>query len=279
MAQRRMIGATIQGSDAFRSLLPASQALFQQLWLAADDDGFVASPKSIVSALPRITLKHYRELVQKRFIIEFKTGVICIKHFLMLNNIKKDRYTPTVYIEERESLVIKPNRAYTEKKKMPFPPVQNGDVLETSRRHLGSVDKDRIEEDSIGKIDPRARVRGSDRSTLPESRKIVSLYIKFNPRYTGTVSEEKVKDFLSRHTMDEFEDLIAKAKRSDYLCGITGAPVMSLEWVLEEENFAAVMSGRYENWCEDKKAPESFDSDAFFQAAVARGRKTLGKKT
>lgn len=40
-------------------------------------------------------------------------GVCVIKHWLIHNYIPKDRFKPTVYKDERDSLAVKPNKAYS----------------------------------------------------------------------------------------------------------------------------------------------------------------------
>jgi hypothetical protein len=54
-------------------------------------------------------------LIAKRFILCFENGVIVIKHWRMHNLLRKDRYNPTQYTEEKALLTIKNDGAYTEK--------------------------------------------------------------------------------------------------------------------------------------------------------------------
>ena len=101
----------IMGSDDFLDMPLSSQALYVHLGMRADDDGFVSSPKSIVRMIGS-TEEDFKNLIEKKFIIPFE-GVIAIKHWHMNNYIRKDRYHPSVYAEERSKLYIKQNRAYT----------------------------------------------------------------------------------------------------------------------------------------------------------------------
>ena len=47
VAKKRMFNVDIVGSDAFLDLPHTSQALYFQLGMRADDDGFVGNPKTI----------------------------------------------------------------------------------------------------------------------------------------------------------------------------------------------------------------------------------------
>lgn len=48
MAKKRMFNIDIVGSDAFLDMAPESQALYLQLSMRADDDGFIGNPKTVV---------------------------------------------------------------------------------------------------------------------------------------------------------------------------------------------------------------------------------------
>jgi len=67
-------------------------------------------------------------LIGKRFILTFDNGIIVIKHWLIHNTIRMDRYNKTVYTDERNSLTIKENKAYTDMETKCIP---NGNHLVT----------------------------------------------------------------------------------------------------------------------------------------------------
>ena len=113
MAKKRMFNVDIVGSDAFLDLPHTAQALYFQLGMRADDDGFVGNPKTI-QRIAGTKASDLEFLVKKRFLLQFPSGVVVIKHWKINNQIQKDRYTPTVYTEEYQSLYIKDNKAYTE---------------------------------------------------------------------------------------------------------------------------------------------------------------------
>ena len=135
MAERRMFAKTIVLSDAFLDMPLSARCLYFTLGMLADDDGFVNSPKSIMRQAGAST-DDLNLLKVKRFILDFDSGVIVIKHWRIHNYIQKDRYKESKYMEEKATLMIDQNGAYTEC-------IQDVSTLDTQVR-LGK-DRDRIE--------------------------------------------------------------------------------------------------------------------------------------
>lgn len=143
MAKKRMFSIDIVGSDAFLDLPYSAQCLYFQLGMRADDDGFVGNPKTI-QRIAGTKASDLELLVKKRFLLQFPSGVVVIKHWKINNQIQKDRYTPTVYTEEYQSLYIKDNKAYTE---MDASRIQDVSKMDTQI----SIDKDSLDKDSLDK--------------------------------------------------------------------------------------------------------------------------------
>ena len=137
MAHKRMFSLDIIASDIFLEMPTSSRELYFQLGMYADDDGFV-NPKKIMRMVGA-NGDDLKILIAKRFLLELPNGVVVVKHWLINNTIRKDRYNPTQYLEERKGLFIKDNGAYTDTATngKPF-----GNQLATQYR---------IEEDRIGK--------------------------------------------------------------------------------------------------------------------------------
>lgn len=142
MAKKRMFNVDIVGSDAFLDLPHTAQALYFQLGMRADDDGFVGNPKTI-QRIAGTKASDLELLVKKRFLLQFPSGVVVIKHWKINNQIQKDRYTPTVYTEEYQSLYIKDNKSYTE---MDKGCIQSVSEMDTQI----SIDKNRLDKNSRG---------------------------------------------------------------------------------------------------------------------------------
>lgn len=139
MAERRMFAKTIVLSDAFLDMPLSARCLYFTLGMLADDDGFVNNPKSIMRQAGACT-DDLNLLLAKKFILAFDSGVIVIKHWKIHNYIQKDRYKESKYIEEKGTLMIDQNGAYTEC-------IQDVSNLDTQVR-LGKdrLGKDRLED-------------------------------------------------------------------------------------------------------------------------------------
>lgn len=113
MANKRMFSKQITTSDAFVEMPVSSQLLYFHLNMEADDDGFVSNPKRIMRML-NVNEDDLKILLAKRFLLAFESGVVVIKHWLLHNAVRKDMYKETQYRDEKKTLQIKENGAYTE---------------------------------------------------------------------------------------------------------------------------------------------------------------------
>lgn len=112
MADKRMFSKQITDSDAFVDMPLSTQALYFHLGMAADDDGFVNSPKRTQRIIGSSN-DDFNLLIAKGFLIPFESGVVVIKHWKINNYIRSDRYKETAYTEEKSLLTTKENGAYT----------------------------------------------------------------------------------------------------------------------------------------------------------------------
>ena len=185
MAEKRMFSKKIVESDAFLDMPLSSQALYFHLCMGADDDGFLNAPKRIMRMLG-CTKGDLEILARNKFILCFDSGIVVIKHWRINNNIQKDRYKPTQYIEELSQLTIKENNAYTwinPQLSMLFESVdtdciQDGYTLDTQIR----LDKNRIEENSIDKVSIEKKREGFARPTLEEVKAyVIEKGYRFDP--------------------------------------------------------------------------------------------------
>jgi len=113
MPQRRMISLQIVDTDAFLEMPLSTQALYFHLVMRADDEGFVGNPNKI-SKLIGSNPDELKVLMSKRFILSFDSGIVVIKHWLIHNTIRMDRFNATHYQKELSSLILKENKSYTE---------------------------------------------------------------------------------------------------------------------------------------------------------------------
>ena len=111
MAKRRMFSLDVVDTDTFLDLPASSQSLYFHLGMRADDDGFVSSPKRI-TAMVNASGDDLKLLMAKGFVIPFDSGVCVIRDWKVNNYIQSDRYTPTLYMEEKKHLSCKKSGQY-----------------------------------------------------------------------------------------------------------------------------------------------------------------------
>src|SRR6056297_2768228 len=146
--------------------------------MRADDEGFVNNPKKVMRMIGA-SQDELNVLLTKRFVLGFDSGVIVIKHWRMHNYIQKDRFTPTVYHDERSQIKMKENKAYTYVKNMDTKCIQDDNTGKDS------IGKDSIEEE-----------RGNfDISSLPTEDKMSKKDIQVFKKY---LYERGKKDFPPR---------------------------------------------------------------------------------
>lgn len=115
MAERRMFARSVVTSDFFRDMPAEAQALYLQLCMEADDDGFVDNPRSIMRGCGASD-DSMKLLVAKAFVLTFNKGdqfLLVIKHWRVNNYIQKDRYRKTKYAELMRELYYDENRSYS----------------------------------------------------------------------------------------------------------------------------------------------------------------------
>ena len=111
MAQRRMFSKRITETDLFLDMPMSAQCLYFHLNMSADDDGFIGNAKTIRRMIGA-SEDDLKLLLSKEFLIPFKSGVVVIKDWRIHNYIRSDRYTETVYREEKKELKVLENGRY-----------------------------------------------------------------------------------------------------------------------------------------------------------------------
>lgn len=112
MAERRMFSKHIIDSDDFLNMPLSSQVLYFHLTMRADDDGFINNTQKIMRMIGS-SPDDFKILLAKSFIISFDSGIIVIRHWLVHNYIRNDRYKPTTHIDEKKSISVKEDKTYT----------------------------------------------------------------------------------------------------------------------------------------------------------------------
>lgn len=150
MADKRMFSKQVLSSDSFLEMSYQAQALYIQLSLEADDDGFVSSPRKIARMMS-LTDEYIEELDKMGFVICFKSGLLVIRHWKQNNNIRGDRYRPSIHVE-KEKIYADEYDVYhltTNRQPSDNQVTTNRQPLVTEREH--SIDKVSIDKVSIEK--------------------------------------------------------------------------------------------------------------------------------
>lgn len=139
MAERRMFAKSIIGSARFLRMPPASRLLYYDLGMTADDDGIVEA--FTVIRTTGATEDDLRVLAAKGFVTVLNDDLVSyIRDWGTNNQIRKDRYHPSVYAE----LLVKiGSGAVVETDGLPF-----GNQMETEVR-LGKVSIGEDKEETI----------------------------------------------------------------------------------------------------------------------------------
>lgn len=107
-----MLTRKVTDDDHFMSLSASAQALYLHLSMSADDDGF-CNQVALCMFKAHASVGDLESLLTLRYLYQFESGVIVIKHWRMANALRKDRYTPTVWQKEFSMLRLKDNGSYT----------------------------------------------------------------------------------------------------------------------------------------------------------------------
>lgn len=111
MANRRMFSKKITDTDIFLDMPMSAQCLYFHINMAADDDGFIGNVKTIRRMIGA-SEDDLKLLFAKEFLFPFESGVVVIKDWKIHNYIRKDRYSETVYQDEKAQIVELENGKY-----------------------------------------------------------------------------------------------------------------------------------------------------------------------
>lgn len=160
-----MFAKTIVLSDAFLDMPMSARCLYFTLGMLADDDGFVNAPRSIMRQCGS-SEDDMRILISKKFVLEFESGVIVIKHWRINNYLRNDRYVETKYIKEKSMLTVDEKGGYKQSEIVGIPGGIPGGIPNSGIPRLGkdSIVSDDDEENNKSINLPNTR-DGMDRLT------------------------------------------------------------------------------------------------------------------
>ena len=267
MAERRMFARSVMVLGSYPELSHSAQALYVALNMLADDDGLVGNFKVILRQC-RCNQKHLQSLLEAGLLLQFPSGVVAITHWLIHNQLRKDRYKPTVHQAEFGQLFVT--------KGTPYRFLQPGETgcqtvacLETQesrkKENIGKINKGNVKEvedmGGEGNTGNQILVPEKDPSSITDfERSVLDFYIKY---CQGMVQylylDEKLREKI--RTLEEIgwnlptlEHAFQIAGNSQFLLGENEDHwVCSLDWLCEDDNLRKVCAGKYQSY--KKKVP------------------------
>lgn len=253
MAEKRMFAKSIVLSDAFLDMPLSARCLYFTLGMLADDEGFVGNPKSIIRQCGA-SVDDMNVLLAKRYVLQFESGVIVIKHWKINNYLRNDRAHDTTYLEEKKTLLVDERGAYTEKPEFKG----NSDVgIPTVNQVAGKwytenrLVENRLEENSIDnyldKLDSSSD-KSSDLEQITEMWNTLTKFgiTKIRKIAKGSKRETYVKARLKQFTLDDFAEAVEQIKQSSFLQGQNkNGWLITFDWFILPNNFSKVLEGNY----------------------------------
>lgn len=182
MANKRMFSLDIVDTDLFLEMPTSSQALYFQLGMRADDDGFVSSPKKIAK-MSNCGEDDLRLLATKGYIIPFDSGVIVITHWRMNNNqIRSDRYKPSRYRDEMNLLELQGGAYQLSTNCLP-----NVYQMSDNAQAQNRIDKNRVDKNNNYSVHFE-----SFWNAYPRKKEKAKAYKCYNARLNDGYSEEEM---------------------------------------------------------------------------------------
>lgn len=258
MAERRMFNKSLMFSNAFSQLSKAAQLLYMFLNLMADDDGICANSR-VVCKMCGSTKKHLKELVDGLWLLEFPGGEVVVKHWHVHNQIRKDRYKPSIHRGVTEKLRKGASGEYA----LAEDGCHFGNQLATQDR-IGqdsiaqdSIDQHRIAQDRGGQDMPAATSSEPPVAACDDTdfEKILYYYQLMCPNLvpcqglTPVLREKMERCCREGYTPLGLLDIFMKANMSGFLQGDNRRNWKAvLGWLMEPLHLQAVRDGKYDTW-------------------------------
>ena len=209
-----MYSKKITETDDFLSLPLSTQALYFHLGMNADDDGFVSSPMRVMRMIGA-NKNELDLLLVKGYLIPFDGGVCVIKHWRINNYLRSDRYTPTIYSEEKATLTQLENGVYEKRENLGIPMVDQVSPQD-------SIGKDSIDIEQCFNINNNISPSSTDDEQtktdvkLPTKQQYISsLFEKIWAVYPKKVSKEQAKKTWQKKLISckDNDQVLLKAKK------------------------------------------------------------------
>lgn len=216
--ERRQFSVDIVRCDGFVSMPATAQALYFQLVMSCDDEGFT-SQVEMCKFLAHASDKDVDMLLSRNFIIQFKRDgeptVTLIKHWRMNNWIRNGRETPSkfsernlVYINANDNYTLDPKEGRPLAGKNPDtcqPDVnQLADTCQTLDRHLADTCQSVGNRKSVGCLP----TMGKEEKREKEPKRVIKVEKQLQSNLTQ--SNLKIKPDITRYNQFSLLELLEK---------------------------------------------------------------------
>lgn len=262
MAERRMFNKTLMSSNQFTALNKSTQLLYMYLNLQADDDGICVNTQ-VICRMCGCGKAHLQALIDSGWLLAFEGGEVAITHWHIHNQIRKDRYKPSIYIHLKERLQKGTDGAY----QIAEPGCQNCAIAATQDR----IDQDRKEKDNIVEnrqeegrlVSAAAQPQAKPTDLPPEAADDIDIDYDRVLYYYQLMCKDlvpcealtpKLRKLIADRVQDGYTQLrlcgvFQTAMMSEYLAGKNDRGWQaSLEWLLDPMHIRDVESGKYTTW-------------------------------
>lgn len=264
MAERRMFNKTLMSGNLFTALNKSTQLLYMYLNLQADDDGICGNTK-VICRMCGCGKTHLQALIDSGWLLAFEGGEVVIAHWHIHNQIRKDRYKPSIYTHVKERLqkgkdgvyqIVEPGCPKNE-----IPATQEREDKDSKEKI--NIDKDRSEEDSKENAPAQPDVSSSgppeaacdDINIDIDYDEVLEWYQAYCQKLIPCREltpglRKKIAELYRRgYTKMRLKCLLVSAGATLFLQGQNDRGWQaSLDWLLEPDNLAKVENSRYVQW-------------------------------
>ena len=273
MAERRMFSKKVTNGDKFISLSNGAQALYFHLAMNADDDGF-CDEISICMFRSHAGTQDFESLIKSGYIYQFESGVIVITDWETNNLIRKDRYTETIFTEEKDQYKeLTSNHRLT-----------TGQPSVNHRSPQDRLGKDRlINISNSNELDCKKEFKDPvTNEALNEIMKawnnLQSKGIPSIRKITGN-RKRMLKARIREYSVDQVKEAIDNISRSDFLAGKSDSGwTITFDWFLRPSCFTKVLEGNYTNKAAVSTRPARSGNRQHFEGERAYNMTDLEKQ-
>ncbi len=249
MAERRMFAKSVVLTDKFLNMKAQSKCLYFYLGMLADDDGFVSAPDSAVR-MARARLSNMDELVSEQFVVVFPSGVVAIKDWLVNNKLRRDRHTPTRFVQEKSLL-----QAQFEPQMTTDGPQEDAQPRPQDRTSKDRTSKDNLIQDNLDEDRLTNSVHEPSVAVQKDFSDIFEAYRQTCPSLEPCLRmtenrQEKLRQLLDGGlTKADFLKAFERLEENPFMRGEnkTGWRA-SFDWLLDEGRIIKILEGGYEMW-------------------------------